>query len=53
MPVGTGIHQSDWLAVFNHVGNDQDFRMMLQVEAIQYVHLQRTEAAAEGDVLFR
>jgi hypothetical protein len=53
MPVRAGIDQADGLAILDHVGDDQDLRMPGQVEAVQHVHLQRTEAAAEVDVLLR
>ena len=51
MPVSSGIDQSNWLAMFKDIGNDQDLRMMLQVKTVQNMHLQGTKTAAERDML--
>lgn len=52
MPELAGITEADGLAVFDDVGNDEDFRMPGQQELLEYVDLQHTETAAEGDLLF-
>lgn len=54
MPVVAGIAQPDRLAAgVLDVGDDEDFRMVRQLEVLQHVDLQRPEAAAEVDVLAR
>jgi hypothetical protein len=41
------------LAVFDDVGNDEDFRMPGQQELLEHVDLQHAESATEGDLLLR
>jgi hypothetical protein len=48
-----GIAETDRLAVFDDVRHDQHFRIVRQLELMQHMNLQRTEAAAEGDLLIR
>lgn len=48
-----GVAQTDRLAVLDDVRDDQHLRMARQLELVQHVNLQRTEAAAEGDLLIR
>ena len=52
MPELAGVTEADGLAVFDDVGNDEDFRMPGQQELLEYMDLQHTETAAEGDLLF-
>lgn len=52
MPELAGITEADGLAVFDDVGNDEDFRMPYQQELLEHVDLQHAETAAEGDLLF-
>lgn len=51
MPEMPGIAETDRLAVFQHIGDDQDLRVAGQLELVQHVDLQRTETAAEADLL--
>jgi hypothetical protein len=51
MPEMPGIAETNWLAVFQHVGDDQDLRVAGQLELTQHVDLQRPETAAEADLL--
>lgn len=53
MPVAPRIAQPDWLTVFDHVGDDEYFRMSAQMELVQHVHLLRTEAPAERHLRLR
>ncbi|MNS39891.1 hypothetical protein D3C72_721910 [compost metagenome] len=53
MPELAGVAQADVLAVFNDVGNDEDFRMPCQQELFEHVDLQYAKTTAEADVLLR
>lgn len=47
----TRVAKPDWLAVLHDVGNDQNLGVSRQLELMQYVNLQRTEAPAERYLL--
>jgi hypothetical protein len=47
------VAQPDGLAVLLDVGDDQNFRVVLELELVQHMDLERPEAAAEIDVLLR
>jgi len=51
MPEMPGIAETNRLAAFQHVGDDQDLGVAGQLELTQHVDLQRTETAAEADLL--
>jgi len=51
MPEVARVAEADGLAVLDDVGDDEDFRLPLQLELVQHVDLQRAEAAAERDLL--
>jgi hypothetical protein len=51
VPVDARVAQTDGLAVLLDVGDDQDLGVVLQLELVQHVDLERAEAAAEIDVL--
>ncbi|MNH30084.1 hypothetical protein D3C79_903550 [compost metagenome] len=53
MPELASIAQTDVLAVFDDIGDDQDFRVTGQQKLFEHMDLQHTEAAAEGNLLFR
>ncbi len=53
VPELAGIAETNGLPVFDDVGDDEDFRMAGQVELLEHMDLQFTEAAAEGDLLLR
>ena len=41
------------MAVFDDVGNDEDFRVAGQQELLEHMDLQHAESTAEGDLLLR
>ena len=47
MPVDAGIAETDRLAVFLDVGDDEDLGMLRQLELMQHVDFERAETAAE------
>eukprot|EP00659_Diplonema_papillatum_P021701 gene21699-biopygen22005 len=51
VPELAGVSQADGLAVFDDVGDDQDFRVVGQQELFEHMDLQHAETAAEGDLL--
>lgn len=51
MPVDARVAEADGLAVLLDVGDDEDLGMVLELELVQDVDLERAEAAAEVDVL--
>jgi len=51
MPELARIAQADGLAVFDDVGDDQDFRVVGQQELLEHMDLQHAKAATEGDLL--
>src|ERR1700761_1597060 len=51
MPEMPGVAKTDRLAVFHDVRDDQHLRMARQLKLVEHVDLQRTEAAAEADLL--
>ncbi|MNY03269.1 hypothetical protein D3C86_1358810 [compost metagenome] len=53
MPELAGVTQADVLAVFDDVGDDQDFRMPCQQELLEHMDLQHAKTTAEIDLLLR
>ena len=51
MPEFACVSQADGLAVFNDVGDDQDFRVVGQQELFEHMDLQHAESTAEVDLL--
>src|SRR5450830_222456 len=51
MPEVAGVTQAYWLTILNDVGNNQDFRVLRQLEWMQHMDLQSAEAAAEINLL--
>jgi hypothetical protein len=51
MPEMAGVAQTDRLAVLDDILYDQHLRISRQLKLVQHMDLQRTKAAAKGDLL--
>jgi len=51
MPITPRVDEAERLAVFNDIGNDENFWTIFEQEFLLNMDFKRTECAAEGDML--